>query len=606
CSRGQAAMNVLYDPDRLLSPMKRSGPRGSGKWSRISWEQACEEIGGRLSALRKGGKPGALWVEMETPGSRELALVDFLKPFSSPVIYGDNDLPGAEGNLGGSLSWGAEFPVNDAGHARLILNFGANPYEDHPRYIPLAERIIEARMNGAKMVTFDVRLSNTAGKSQEWHPLKPGTDGIVALAMAQHIFKEGLHDKEFLSRWTNCPGAKIAEHLAAYTPEEAEKASGVRAEDIRRIAGELVRSRPVTIISGRGVTGHRNGTMNARCLALLAAVSGNIDIPGGCCLPRKFELGAPGARRSYESTAQAVAALKDGKAQPEMVFCYMANPAYAAPGAPDTAKVLADEKRVPFLVVADTHLTETGSVADILLPMATYLESWNLESRPAMSLVPTVSVRQPLVSPLGKSLPIADALAAIGGRLGEDFRKAFPYRTGEELVSREIGKVEGLSRAGGLDVLKKEGVWFDPSAKPEYRSFEKKGFPTPSGKLEIESAKLREKGLPALPSYVPPEAKKESDLTLTVHRANVMTLRSGNAKWLSEILHTGPLWINPRTAEAMGFRNGQKVKVASAAGSVVVPLRFSQGIHPQVVALTEGLGHSGFGSVARAVKAKSS
>ncbi len=608
CSRGHAGINVLYDPDRLLYPLKRSGARGEGKWTRISWEQAWEEIAKRWAGLQQGGKTQALWVEMGNGGSKDLMALEFFKAYGSPVIFGEAEY--SQGSLAYFLTWGADSPVSDAAQSRFILNFGANPYESHEQYIPLAQRIIDGRAGkAAKLVTFDVRLSNTAGKSNEWIPLKPGTDGMVALAMAQHIVQQGWHDKEFLTRWTNYPMAKLTEHLAQFTPEQAEKVSGVKAAEIRRLAGEFAQAKPATIITGRGVRGHQNGTLNERCIALLSAVTGNIDIPGGCCLPRRMDLNEPRGDSPYRSSAQAIAALKDGKARPEFYFCYQANPAYANPNTAEVVQILKDEKKIPFLVVADTHLTETGSLADILLPMATYLESWNLESRAAMNLVPFASIRQPLAPPLGKSISLGDALVGAGKRLGEAFQKAFPHGGSEEFVSRAAAKLPGFAREGGFDQLKRDGVWIDPAAKLEYRSFEKKGFLTPSGKFEIFSSKLQEKGLPPLPAYAPistHEWRKESELVLILYRANVMTGRLANAKWLAEILHTGPLWINARTGESLGLRNGDRVKVTSKSGSVTVRVRFTQGLHPQAVALTEGLGHWEWGKIARAKKSKSS
>lgn len=610
CSRGYAGINLLYDPDRLLYPLKRSGARGQGRWTRISWEQAWAEMAKRLTALKKSAGTEGFWMEMETPGSKELLALEFLKAFGSPTVLAETDFANPNGRLGHLLTWGAESPVNDAARSRFILNFGANPYENHAQYIFLAQRIVEGRMtNAAKMVTFDVRLSNTAGKSNEWIPIKPGTDGMVALAMARHILDQGLHDKEFLSRWTNYPLPKLAEHLSSYTPEQTEKVSGVRASDIRRLATELAQAKPATIITGRGVSGHHNGTMNERCIALLNAVTGNIDIPGGCCFPRQMELGEPMRKNSSISSAQALAALKEEKARAEVYFCYMANPAYANPNTMQVGQILKDEKRVPFLVVADTHLTETGALADLLLPMATYLESWNLESRPAIGLVPFVSVRQPLVPPLGKSLSLGDAFIGLAKHMGEDMQKAFPYAGSEEFAAQASARIEGLPKTGGFERLKKEGVWFDGAAKPEYRSYEKKGFPTPSGKFEIFSSKLQERGLPPLPVYVPiqaHEARKEAELILTVNRANVMTLRLANAKWLAEILHTNPLWMNVRTGQALGLHTGDRVKVSSNSGSVIVPIRLTHGLHPQALALTEGLGHWELGKIAKGRKAKSS
>ena len=604
CSRGHAGVNTLYDPDRLLYPLKRSGERGEGKWTRISWDQAFQEISKRLTALYEKGKTESLWVEMGVPGSRDLLVLNFLKGFGSPVVFAESGGYNQNRAVGQALTWGAESTVSDVARSRFILNFGANPYEDHEQSISLAQRIVEGRMtHSAKLVTFDVRLSNTAGKSNEWLPVNPGTDGIVALAMAQHIIQQGLHDKDFLIRFTNIPLLKLREHLSQYTPEQAEKVSGVKAADIRRLATEFARAKPATTLTGRGLNGHQNGAYNERCIALLNAVVGNIDIPGGNCLPRTMDLGEPKLPSPFSSSPQAFAVLKEGKIKPDFYFSYMANPAYGNPDTPEVLKILKDEKRLPFMVVADTHLTETGALADLLLPAASYLESWNLESRPAMDLVPFVSIRQPVVSPLGKSLAIGDIFLELAQRVGGDLKKTFSYPSSGDFIGKAASRIGGLSQFGGIEVLKKEGVWRDPAANPVYRSFEKKGFPTPSGKFEIFSQGLRGKGLPALPTYVPIQAHlgmKEDELILTVHRANVLTSRLANAKWLSEILHDNPLWINPVTARARGFHDGDRVKVSSRAGNLTVRVRFSQGIHPRVVALTEGLGHWEWGRMARA------
>ena len=610
CSRGHAGVNTLYDPDRLLYPLKRSGERGEGKWTRISWDQGLEEISKRLTALYQKAKTESLWVEMGVPGSQELLVLNFLKAFGSPVVFTESGGRNQNKAAGQALTWGAESTVSDVARSRFILNFGANPYEDHEQYISLAQRVIEGRMTHfAKLVTFDVRLSNTAGKSNEWFPVNPGTDGIVALAMAQHIIQQGLHDKDFLTRFTNIPIPKLIEHLSQYTPEQAEKVSGVKAAELQRLATEFGQAKPAATLTGRGVSGHQNGAYNERCIALLNAVVGNIDIPGGNCLPRTMDLGEPKLKSPFSSSPQAFAALKEGRIKPELYFSYMANPAYANPDTAEVLKILKDEKRIPFMVVTDTHLTETGALADLLLPAASYLESWNLESRPAMDLVPFVSIRQPLVSPLGKSMPIGETCVELVQRIGGDLKKTFPYPSSEDFIVKAASRIEGLSQSGGIEFLKKEGVWKNPSAKPGYRSFEKKGFPTPSGKFEIFSKRLQDKGLPALPTYVPIPAHqgmKEDELILTVHRANVMTSRLANAKWLSEILHDNPLWINPATARARGLHDGDRVKVASKAGSLAVRVRFSQGIHPRVVALTEGLGHWELGRIARAKQEKSS
>ncbi len=608
CARGYAGINLLYDPDRLLYPLKRTGARGEGKWTRISWSEALQEISSRLKKLKETNQTESFWIELGQAHSPELLMLNFLKALGKPTLFSEAGGTDPNKSFAQLATFGTAGLIYDVAKARYILNFGANPYEDGNQYIYLAKGLVEARMtNAARLITFDVRLSQTGGRSNEWIPLKPGTDGVVALAMAQSIIEQGLHDQEFLARWTNFPFPKLQEYLASYTPEKAEKISGVRAKDIRRLAKEFAQTKPAVAISGRGVSGHQNGFHNERCLILLNAVVGNIDSPGGYCLPRTMPLGEPQIQNLFSSSAQAFAALGQGQVRPQIYFSYLANPAYTNPNSAEISRLLRDEKLIPFIVVAETHLTETGALADLLLPVASYLESWNLETRPAMNLIPYVSIRQPVVPPFGNSQSIGDIFLQLAKQMGGQIAQEFPYQNNEEFIAKTAARLPALAQAAGWASLQKDGVWFDSSAKPSYRLFEKKGWATPSGKIEIFLSKLPQKDIPPLPSYVPISAHenlKEGELILTVHKTNILTWRLANAKWIAEIIHETPLWINPLTAQSLGLRNGERVKVSSAVGSFMVKIRFSQGIHPQTVALTEGLGHWALGHIAQAKKVK--
>ena len=282
----------------------------------------------------------------------------------------------------------------------------------------------------------------------------------------------------------------------------------------------------------------------------------------------------------------------------------MANPAYANPGAAEVVQILKDEKRVPFFIVADTHLTETGALADILLPMATYLESWNLESRPAMEFTPFVSIRQPLVAPGAIPFP-RGRLPGLARRMGEDLRKPSPipkrgvHRSG-------CGPHDGLARRAGINVSRKKGFGSDPATGPNTGRTRKRGFRPPREKTK-SSPTPPDKG-PSTPSHLcahpGPRGGREKDLSLTVHPGQRHDPGLANSKWLAEIFHANFLWLNPRTAEARGIREGDPVKITSKAGTLTTKVRLSQGVHPRVATLAEGLGHSELGKIAKAKAAK--
>ncbi|MDO9066714.1 MAG: molybdopterin-dependent oxidoreductase, partial [Chloroflexota bacterium] len=359
-------------------------------------------------------------------GSLDEALVSrFLRAVGTPNALNETSLHRANKEKALELAWGVRGDLNDVAHATYILNFGSNPYESHALFVPFVQRIIEARQAGAKLITFDPRLSTTAGKSDEWFPIKPGTDGLVALAMANVIMQLGLHDADFLARWVNYPAVKLAEHLTQYSLEMAGAASGVKPAHIRRLAIEFATTRPATAISAGGVSLHANGVQNERAILLLNALTGNVDVRGGYCLPRTYGLEEPNPRppaptlpSSLSTIQQALPLIRDRQQKVGMLLTYRYDPVYGHPDSNLSAAVLKDESLIRYHVAVDSYLTESASLADLFLPAATYLESWNIHSMPAYELVPFVGLQQPVVEPAGESRPFHDICLELAKRVG--------------------------------------------------------------------------------------------------------------------------------------------------------------------------------------------
>jgi len=607
CSRGLAGINIQYDPERILFPMIRRGKRGSGDWEKISWGKAIEELANRMRIIRTSD--GTKDFFFHSGGEEPLLAKRFLGAFGTPTIIDDEGLNHLNKVVAQRLTWGAGVEVPDVANSRYILNFGSNPYENHQFYVGLIGRLVEARLTkGTKLVTFDPRLSKTAGNSDEWFPIRPGTDGVVALAMAHTIMKSELYDREFLERWTNISPLGLGEHLSRYTPKMAEEISGVKADDITRIALEFAGVKPATTLSGGGVIKHFNGVHNERCVALLSALTGNIDVRGGRCLPRVYNLEEANLPPFSSVPAQrAMTLIKDGRISCKLYFSYKSNPAYSNPDKKLTEEVLQDEKSVPYLVVMDTHMTETAHVADLVLPASTYLESWGLTSSPALDLIPFVALKQPIVRPLGKSRPVDEVFAELALKIGDGMERHFAFKSIGDHITQVISRIDGLVRMGGLDYLKEHGVWFNPEAKAEYKAYRKGGFKTPSGKFEIDSEELKRRGFSSLPTYepIPGHETLRGEFILTTFKPGLMTERTGNSKWLSEIIHDNPIWINKIAAAEFHIETDDLVKVTSQLGSFVARAHLTQGIHPYVIAIADGLGHWKYGRVARAQKFKS-
>ena len=290
-----------------------------------------------------------------------------------------------------------------------------------------------------------------------------------------------------------------------------------------------------------------------------------------------------------------------------MYFIYESNPAYANPESGLTSEVLKDERLIPYLVVADSYMTETAMLADIVLPVATYLESWGIDSSPALDLVPFVALQQPIIHPYAKSVPMSDICIELAHRIGGGLRRNFRFNSTEEYIKKAISAIPKIESAGGLSYLKENGVWFDKNEKVRYRAYESKGFKTPSGKIEIHSERLKTKGFQPLPTYepIPGHGDLKGKFVLVTYEPNVMGSRTANFKWLAEIKHHNFAWINRDVAKTLHIEEGDRVKIATKIGSFVTEARLTFGIHPRVVAMERNLGHLGFGNIARARKFRS-
>ena len=248
CAKGAAGINQLYDPDRVLYPMKRVGKRGEGKWKRISWDEALTEVAGRLKKLRDEGHPEKFmfhYGRMKSSSSKIIKSV-FLGTYGTKTVGNHTSICEGGKWTAQEFTWGKHYDNWDFDNTKFVLNFGSGVLESHTNHIPTSGRLVDAMVDrGVKMVTFDVRLSNTAAKSTEWVPIKPGTDGAVALAMCREVMNAGLYDKDFFkfikatanhNDSTEKKVAALKAHLAQYTPEWAEKISGVPAAKIKSLA----------------------------------------------------------------------------------------------------------------------------------------------------------------------------------------------------------------------------------------------------------------------------------------------------------------------------------------------------------------------------------
>jgi thiosulfate reductase / polysulfide reductase chain A len=498
CAKGQSGPTINTYAERLLFPLKRVGARGEGKWQRITWNDAYDEIARRIRKAIDEGKPEEVAIQIGRSRIGE-EMTRFLNAIGSPSLFNHRALCSSNKRAANYVSLGeTDWESPDFERSKYILNFGSNFYEAHQGAIHAAKRIIRGRFdNGAKLVTFDVRLSNTAGRSDEWFAPIPGSDGAIALAMAHVIMREGLHDAAWLDTWSNVASAELKTWLARYTPAWAEGVSGMAAADIERVAIEFAKARPACVaFTNRGSGAHYNGFNNDRAVILLNAVVGSIGQVGGYCYtveptripPQVFPQpqpapGAPKAKSAIENPAEWPLAnkwqrmkvgqivyrgIKEGRGKIQVYFSYtVATPQTWPEGRSLTVDVLKDETLIPFHVCSDVVYSEQAHYADLILPDATYLERWGFDTRNNMELRDYVTLRQPVVAPPGECVSFVDSMIEIAKRIGPETAKYFAFKDHEDWIRR---RCEGLSRRvgeDGFEYMKKNGVWQDTS-KPKY------------------------------------------------------------------------------------------------------------------------------------------
>jgi len=491
CAKGQAGINTVYSPDRILYPLKRVGARGEGKWKRITWDEALDEIAGKIkeTIARDPNEVMFHYGRDRTSGYTKR----FMQAIGSATMGSHTSICESSKKIGMEPTWGPDIETPDFENTKYILNFGSNIYEAayfHNTYI---QRLIDGRVkNGAKLVTFDVRLSNTAGKSDEWLPIFPGTDGVVALAMANIIMQKGLANTTFINKWTNVTADQLKEYLAKYTPEMAEKESGVPAKDIRRIAIEFAKATPMcTTYTYRGPAMHLNGSYNEKCTMLLNIIVGNIDKKGGYCLPRGMGWSNP-APKPPKPAKQSILSnppeyplaghhvshhiahgILEGRQKLSVYIWYMHNPCYANPDAGTWDTLLKDTEKMPFTVAIDGFISESSDLADIILPDSSYMQRHDSESMPS-ALLPWVGARVPVVKNIGEQREVKDMLRDLAQRIDPEVGKYFEL-TPEQFLEHQMNSVPGLKEKGGLSFIREHGVFpvYGPEAKPEFETYKK-------------------------------------------------------------------------------------------------------------------------------------
>ena len=721
CAKGPATVTQITDPDRILTPLKRMGERGEGKWEPVGWDEALDDIAGRIRAAIDEDRHREIMYHVGRPGEDGFTE----RTLAAWGVDGHNshtNICSSGARAGYHLWMGMDRPSPDHENAQVILLVSSHLEAGH-YFNPHAQRVMEGKKRGAKLIVFDTRLSNTATHADHWLSTYPGSEAAVLLAIANHLIRTGRYKAAFVERWwnwreyleANRPDEPVTfeafqrvlgELYAEFTFEFAAAESGVSAETLAEVA-EVVAGAGTRLSTHNwrsAAAGNLGGWQVARALFLLNALLGAIAVPGGTYpnawnkfVPRPIrmpprhpkhwnELTWPG---EYPLSLMEMSFLlphltREQQAHLAVYFTRVYNPVWTNPDGFSWIEMLTDPERIGLHVALTPTWNETAFFADYVLPMGHSSERHDLTSYEQYDGL-WIGFRQPVLRAarerLGES--VASTRDVTPGEVWEEnefwieltwridpdgsrgIRQFFESRErpGEKMTVDEYygwifensvpglpekaaaegrSPLEYMRRYGAFEIGRTvgplyeervpEGEMADVSIDGAGRAYTRtgppasmnvvpippldgdgegrrrvgvevegvvrRGFPTPSGRLEFWSGTLAAWGWPelALPGYVPSHVHRsrlgEGGMCLisTFRLPVQIHTRSANAKWLNEIAHTNPLWVHPKDAARMGVGTGDLVRVETRIGHFVVKAWVTEGIHPGVVACSHHMG----------------
>lgn len=608
CARGNAGPELLYDPDRLKYPLLRTGPRGSGKFQRITWDQALDTFAQQLTALKQkhGPESVAYFPHGVASGFFGTLLKAYGTPNSAEPAFAQCRGPREVGyalTFGQGL--GSPEPV-DLAEAKLIVLIGTHIGENV--FTSQVTAFAEGLSRGAKLIVVDPRFSTAAAKADWWLPIRPGTDIALLLAWMNVLAAEGLYDKEYIAKYAN-GFPELSAHLREFTPEWAEPITEIEAGVIRETARAMGQAKPaVALHPGRHVTWYGDDTQRARAMAILTALTGSWGRKGGIFLPTSIKTGkftlppfpksirgradGAGTRFPLASEEQGVTnglidATLTGKPYP--IKAWVVYGQNVLESIPQQQKTLEAIEQLEFMVVVDIMPMNQINYADLVLPEATYLERYDMPAVVSSAKRPYIALRQPAVEPMYESKPGWWITKQMARRM--DLDAYFPWETPEQ-------HLETLIKPLGIDaaVLRARGaVAFEGRPYIEDRNAEDGPlFPTESGKIELYSPVLKQLGFDPLPRYTLVGNPPPGYLRLIYGRSPVHSFaRSQNNERLHSLMPENEVWIHTDTARSLGFRETERVILENGDGvkSLPVLLRPTEAIRPDCLYMVHGFGH---------------
>ncbi|GMQ93576.1 MAG: molybdopterin-dependent oxidoreductase [Acidimicrobiia bacterium] len=681
CAKGPATINQVYDPERILYPMRRVGERGSGEWERVTWDEALTDIGDRMGKAIREGRNDEIMYHVGRPG--EDGFMDrTLKAWGVDGHNSHTNICSSGARVGYALWSGYDRPSADFANAKFILLLSAHLETGH-YFNPHAQRIMEAKQAGAQIATVDPRLSNTASMSDHWLSCWPGTEPAMLLAIARLLLEWDTIDHTFMERWVNWEDSlahkypdkprtyeafvdALKDEYASFTLEWAADECGVEASQIEAIAKGIAEAgHAFSSHTWRSVgSGNLSGWQGARTLQFLHVLTGSVGTKGGLSpsgwvkfKPPHWNMPPAHSRWNellwpkeyplsyHEMSILLPHFLKEGRGRLDVYFTRVYNPVWTNPDGFSWIEVLTDEEKVGLHVALTPTWSETAWYADYILPMGvaaerhdthsyeTHAAKWLGFRQPVLRVAAerdgrtvertyetnpgevweetefwidlswkvdpdgSLGIRKWFESPIDPSRPVS-----VDEYYGWMFENSVPGLP-DKAAAEGLTPLGYMRKYGAVEV---ERDVYQVNERPadeggiEIDGAKLQGFKTPSKKLEYYSKTMDDWGWhdETIPGYQKTHvywrdmdmAGNERILLPIFRLPTLIHTRSGNAKYLYEISHGHPLWMNATDAEALGFQTTDLVRIETDSGHFVMRVWATEGIRPGVVAASHHLG----------------
>lgn len=598
CKKGRKVMEYVNHPERVIYPMRKRERKRVDEWERISWDDAFEIIASNVNRIKdQYGPESVLFIRGAARGIADILFTRLANAFGSPNITSMAFLCFLPRLYAHNFTFGS-FLYPDYDHPpKCLVLWGINPRSTFP---PIYEKIRDLKKKGTKVILVDPRRSETSHLADFLIRPKPSSDIFLILSMIHEIIKHGLYDEQFVERWTYGFEA-LKEHVKGFDPGSTEKYTWVRPQDVREFVRIYTENRPAAIQEGNGIEQSLTNFQTIRALNILEAITGNIGIPGGKIkwiyprvvdrrsdteftlqnmIPKDVRERRIGAKLLspfvfYALPQEIVRSLTSGDDAPKAAFIMGGNVVLTWPDSKRTFEALS---RLDFIFTADLFLTPTTRLADVFLPVLTHLE---FDSVCVSSDFPYfVAYQRKIMEPRGEAKSDLWIINQLGRHLG---LKDYFFENEKDILDAFLsGERISFEEFKGIGML---------LGTKEYRFYEKNGFHTDSGKVEIYSSKLEKFGVAPLPSPGNSEVFEDDRFPYILSSYKPGPFRHTNLRQVKSLREGHPeprVCISIETARNLRVKAGDQILVETERGRILARVKVMRGIDPRLVFAEHG------------------